>query len=76
MKRPTLNNGFFHETNQLMVKPRQTSLKESTQNNERKGKKGQGPKSRQVSNPKEANHMEVNEPLSTKTSISRLQHIH
>jgi hypothetical protein len=45
----------------------------------RKGEKrrnnGQGPKSRQANNPKEAGHNEVREPLSAETSTSRLKHI-
>jgi len=50
-----------------MMKRCQTLLKESTQERERKRNKGQGPKSRQANNPKEAGHKEVMESLSTKT---------
>jgi hypothetical protein len=44
-----------------------------------KGKKrqqGAMTKTKQINNPKEGGHMEVKEPLSTKTSTSRLKHIH
>jgi len=59
----------------LMMKPYETSSKESTQARERKKNKGQGPKSRQANNPKEVCHMNVKEPLSTETSTSCIKHI-
>jgi hypothetical protein len=42
---------------------------------ERKGKKGQGLKSRQANSLKEAGHTEVMEPLSIETFTSRMKHI-
>jgi len=46
--------------------------KRSTQEMVRKRNKAEGPKSRPANSPKEACHTEKREPLSTKTSTSRM----
>jgi hypothetical protein len=58
-----------------MMKPCQTSSKESSQEKERQRNKGQAPKSKQANSPKEACNKEAREPLSTKTSTSCMKHI-
>jgi hypothetical protein len=55
-----------------MMKPCQTSSRESTQERERKRTKGNDQSPGKANSPKEVGHKEAREPLSIKTSTKNL----
>jgi hypothetical protein len=66
---------FFMKPTNWWWNPTKFHKKKTPKRGKEKATRGKD-QTKQVNNPKEASHMEVKEPLNTKTSTSHLKHIH